>query len=200
MPKTSAEYDQRQRSAIVSAAQRCFARNGFHATSMHDIIAEAGVSASTVYRHFHGKEDVIYASTDEKFGDIAVRIDELMARRPLPPPSAVLCTIVEHLYGGLGGGGDESGINLVLNAWAEAGRASRLRTRARTAHERLRGEINQMVQKYREAGMLRPDVDTDTATEILWTLAVALFPRQALLDDDAVARSAELLDHLLCPE
>jgi AcrR family transcriptional regulator len=41
--------------AVHLAAQRCFTRNGFQATSMQDIFAEAGLSAGSVYSHFTGK-------------------------------------------------------------------------------------------------------------------------------------------------
>ena len=52
MPKVTQSYRDRQTAKILAAARTCFARRGFHATSMDEIIAEVGMSSSTVYRYF----------------------------------------------------------------------------------------------------------------------------------------------------
>ena len=49
---------------ILDAAVACFAKRGFHQTSMHDISAEAGISVGLIYRYFHNKEAVIAAMAD----------------------------------------------------------------------------------------------------------------------------------------
>lgn len=46
---------------ILDAAVVCFAKRGFHQTSMHDISAEAGISVGLIYRYFENKEAVISA-------------------------------------------------------------------------------------------------------------------------------------------
>ena len=46
---------------ILKAAMICFAKRGFHQTSMHDISAEAGISVGLIYRYFENKESVISA-------------------------------------------------------------------------------------------------------------------------------------------
>src|SRR6184192_916546 len=50
-----------RRSQILEAALVCFAKRGFHQTSMHDISAEAGISVGLIYRYFENKEAVISA-------------------------------------------------------------------------------------------------------------------------------------------
>jgi TetR/AcrR family transcriptional repressor of uid operon len=49
---------------ILKAAVICFAKRGFHQTSMHDISAEAGISVGLIYRYFQNKEAVISAMAD----------------------------------------------------------------------------------------------------------------------------------------
>src|SRR3954451_8210501 len=53
-----------RKSQILEAAILCFARKGFHLTSMHDISAEAGISVGLIYRYFQNKEAVISAMAD----------------------------------------------------------------------------------------------------------------------------------------
>ena len=48
-----------RRDEILSAAQRCFVRSGFHQTSMQAICVEAGMSAGNLYRYFPSKESII---------------------------------------------------------------------------------------------------------------------------------------------
>src|SRR3954462_13472310 len=55
---------QYRRNQILGAAFSCFAKRGFHQTSMHDISAEAGISVGLIYRYFESKEAGISAMAD----------------------------------------------------------------------------------------------------------------------------------------
>src|SRR5438876_1064639 len=59
-----------RRSQILEAALVCFAKRGFHQTSMHDISAEAGISVGLIYRYFENKEAVISAMADRHKNEI----------------------------------------------------------------------------------------------------------------------------------
>jgi AcrR family transcriptional regulator len=59
LPKLSDEKQQERRLHILDAAEVCFARRGFHRTTMNDICREAGVSAGAVYLYFKSKEALI---------------------------------------------------------------------------------------------------------------------------------------------
>ena len=47
MPRVSEAHLAARREQIIEAATRCFLRNGFHQTSMQDVIKEAGLSVGT---------------------------------------------------------------------------------------------------------------------------------------------------------
>ena len=59
-----------RRDQILKAAMVCFAKRGFHQTSMHDISAEAGISVGLIYRYFENKEAVISAMADRHKNEI----------------------------------------------------------------------------------------------------------------------------------
>jgi TetR/AcrR family transcriptional repressor of uid operon len=61
MSQTQIDLGQDRRNQILNAALVCFAKRGFHQTSMHDISAEAGISVGLIYRYFENKEAVISA-------------------------------------------------------------------------------------------------------------------------------------------
>jgi AcrR family transcriptional regulator len=50
---------------VVAAAIELFAEQGFDATSVEQIAQAAGVSRSTFFRQFGGKEDVVFADHEE---------------------------------------------------------------------------------------------------------------------------------------
>lgn len=50
-----------KRQQIVDAARRVFLANGFAASSMDAVVAEAGVSKQTLYRYFPSKTDLLVA-------------------------------------------------------------------------------------------------------------------------------------------
>jgi AcrR family transcriptional regulator len=60
---TTAVTRQRQ---IIDAAAACFARRGFHQTTMQDICKEAQMSPGSVYRYFRSKEDIIATMVEEE--------------------------------------------------------------------------------------------------------------------------------------
>ena len=77
-----------RRSQILDAALVCFAKRGFHQTSMHDISAEAGISVGLIYRYFENKEAVISAMADrhkKEISDMLQRARQAFTGRPRLP-------------------------------------------------------------------------------------------------------------------
>jgi TetR/AcrR family transcriptional repressor of uid operon len=66
MPRVDLAYTARRRTEIMEAAQRCFARLGFHKTTLQDVFRESGLSAGAVYNYFKSKEALIAAIAEER--------------------------------------------------------------------------------------------------------------------------------------
>ena len=77
MPKLKPEVQTARRERILGAAERCFARSGFHRTSMHDICREAGVSPGALYVYFDSKEALIAGICERDRAEFAERFDNL---------------------------------------------------------------------------------------------------------------------------
>jgi len=73
-PQTDSSNGDR-RSQILEAALVCFAKRGFHQTSMHDISGEAGISVGLIYRYFENKEAVISAMADRHKKEISEMLE-----------------------------------------------------------------------------------------------------------------------------
>ena len=59
MRRANVQLQADRRDEILEAAQSCFARSGFHQTSMQEICTQAGMSPGNLYRYFRSKEDII---------------------------------------------------------------------------------------------------------------------------------------------
>lgn len=52
-----------RREELLTAATRLFREHGFHAVSMEDIGAAAGIAGPSIYRHFASKSDILLATS-----------------------------------------------------------------------------------------------------------------------------------------
>lgn len=69
-----------KRATITRAARGIFGRDGYAATSVDTIAAEAGVSKRTVYNHFAGKEDLFTSVVQESSRRCAEALTEVIER------------------------------------------------------------------------------------------------------------------------
>jgi TetR/AcrR family transcriptional repressor of uid operon len=65
-----------RRRQVLEAAAHCFRRHGFHASSMAQISAEAGMSVGHIYRYFPSKEAIIAAIVRQDVDDILLKFAE----------------------------------------------------------------------------------------------------------------------------
>ena len=72
---TSPTTDKRQH--VVETAYTLFKRNGFHATGIDRIIAEADVAKMTMYRHFPSKDELIVEVLDCRARRFDRQLDQL---------------------------------------------------------------------------------------------------------------------------
>lgn len=75
------------RRALEDAALRLFARDGFEATTVDAIAAEAGVSGRTFFRYFRAKEDVLYVEREPRQAVLHAAV--IGAPASLPPVAAL---------------------------------------------------------------------------------------------------------------
>ncbi|MGW5053797.1 TetR/AcrR family transcriptional regulator [Actinokineospora sp. NPDC004072] len=69
-----------RREELLTAATRLFRDHGFHAVSMEDIGAAAGIAGPSIYRHFAGKSDILLAASRRMADRLAVGLaDSLTA-------------------------------------------------------------------------------------------------------------------------
>ena len=82
MPKIAEQARAARREQIIAAALACFARAGYHATTMADVAAQAGVSKGTPYLYFESKEALFIALGEEWDCGLTDRVNAAIAALP----------------------------------------------------------------------------------------------------------------------
>jgi TetR/AcrR family transcriptional regulator, transcriptional repressor of aconitase len=127
MPKVSQEHLERRRQQILDAATDCFARQGFHATSMQDIFRASGLSAGAVYRYFPSKNSLIKAIAEKMMNEVLAPAIDTVSGQCLDPPDALASIAVLFAPGGP----RARGMPVTVQVWAESFRDPELADLAR---------------------------------------------------------------------
>lgn len=168
MPKVRQEHLDARRQQIIDAARNCFARNGFHQTSMQDVFAESGLSAGAVYRYFQSKEELIATIATEAVTQVRGLVNAILRQHPPPPPTEAFA----ELMLGLDPLRDPSGIGrIMIQVWGEALRDPELRALVAELNESMLADLADLARRFSEAGHLRPDADAEAVSRLLLALA-----------------------------
>lgn len=180
-----------RRQEILAAAQRRFALNGFHATTISDIARESGVSQGTFYLYFQTKDDVIAALADDRSQGDAL-INAIAGAEA--DPVVGLATLFDLHGQTLGDPQRADERRVAIQGWAEALRNDQIRDRLVANTARVEAEIARLVERGQQAGRFRPDAEPHGFARAL----IALFRGLTLLatwegafDADLTAKSIE---------
>lgn len=184
MARVSQEHLDARRRQILDGAARCFARNGFHGTSMQDVLREAGLSAGAVYRYFPGKEDIIAAITEETFAAIRGAFEEASRMAPPPTPDVLLGRVLGGVLAGAVHGLERRAFAaLVVQLWSETLRDERLAALVDDGYAAMRVAWAKLVDAYRSAGILASDVPGDDVARTMIATAQGFIVQEALFGD-----------------
>lgn len=84
----------RRRAAVLDAAERLFVTEGFHAVSVDDLGAAAGITGPGLYRHFASKDAILMAVLDRVWARLAPVVSDAERLAPVPALERLL---VAHL-------------------------------------------------------------------------------------------------------
>jgi AcrR family transcriptional regulator len=68
---------QERRQQIMDAALNCFARKGYHKTTMDDIVAESGLSKGSLYWYFKSKDELFFSLINSFFLEMQQDLDAI---------------------------------------------------------------------------------------------------------------------------
>lgn len=176
MPRITAERREANRAHIMAAARRCFARDGFHQTSMPDIAAEAGVSAGAPYRYFAGKEEIILAIAGDAFRLIFTPVQHLAAASDAPTVADLVAAAFQALSADvvIDAAGQEVPVEELLRCavqtWSELLRNDAMRDHASEGFEAVRRSIADALRRGQAAGAVPAHADPERGARLVMGL------------------------------
>lgn len=183
MARVSQEHLDARRRQILDGAALCFARNGFHATSMQDVLKEVGLSAGAVYRYFSGKEELIGAIVGDVLGSVREAFEEAARQSPPPPPDELVASVLGKTLAAresLVVDGRPAFPRLVVQVWTETLRNEELAAVLREGYGSVRASWGRIVEGYQEAGMMRADVAPDHVARTMIAAVLGFIAQQSL--------------------
>jgi TetR/AcrR family transcriptional regulator, transcriptional repressor of aconitase len=180
MPRVSQAHLDARRRQILDAARRCFVRNGFHATSMQDVLGEANLSAGAVYRYFGSKDEIIAAIAAEAVAEVAGALDSAFDADDPPPLDEVLGAAFLAIRRV---DADQGMARLALQVWSEAVRSPVLAGILKGEIARVRASLARLVGVYQDRGLMAADAPPEQVARVLVGLLPGFVFQHALLGD-----------------
>ncbi|WP_406325810.1 TetR/AcrR family transcriptional regulator [Streptomyces niveus] len=182
MARVSQEHLDARRRQILEGATRVFVRNGFHATSMQDVLREVDLSAGAVYRYFSGKEELIAAIVTEVLGALREAFADAVRQSPPEPPDVLVGRVMGRVLGGeiVQGIGGELIPRLIVQVWAETLRNESLAEVMRGGYAKVYDSWVEVVEAYQAAGLMRDDVPAAHVARMMIATAQGFVAQQAL--------------------
>ena len=167
MPKISLAHEQQRRAQILAAAMACFARQGYHATSMDDVVRESGLSVGAIYSYFPSKEELFLALSDERAEQTLAYLNELF-RRPGPMVDKSR-EAVDYFFNLL----SDDLVPLArvnVEFLSQAAKSERIKERQQRRCESVRQFLRWLLGEAQQRGEVRADVDVSAAAELMLAL------------------------------
>jgi AcrR family transcriptional regulator len=158
MPRISSERKAERRAQIVGAARNCFARSGFHNTTLQDVFAEAGLSAGCVYNYFQSKDELMVAIAEERHDEERQLIGEASETDdPVVALRQVARTFADKYL-------KEDGLDkrcIALQTWSEAQINPSVLSSVRAGMDGPRVQLAQLIRRGQAAKRLTSALDAD---------------------------------------
>jgi TetR/AcrR family transcriptional repressor of uid operon len=176
MPKITPETQTARRERILDAAELCFARSGFHRTTMQHICREAGVSPGALYIYFDSKEALIAGLCQRDRARLGEDIERVAAAPDLMQALASLATHYAM---------EEPRHKRVLHVeiGAEATRNREIAALVLDVDRHVRGLFTAMLEGARREGRIAPVVPEVVVAQVLCLIGDGLFWRRAVDPD-----------------
>jgi AcrR family transcriptional regulator len=182
MPKVTAEHRLARREQIVAAARQCVAEQGFHKTTMADVIRESGLSAGAVYGYFKSKDEIVAAIADDALSSIDKFFEALLAsKEPLTPVAALRAVLDQVIQIAEKPGGDVT--RIAVQAWAEALHNEAIRATASSKYAMLRGYFVEIARRAQADGTVDPDTKPENIAQVLFGMLPGFILQRLLLGD-----------------
>ena len=161
--RTATQRQTDRRAEILDAAQSCFARTGFHQTSMQQICAAAGMSPGNLYRYFPSKEAIIAGIAERDRAEVA---DNLSQLNPSADFFAVLTDLARHYFAER----TDEQVGMCLEITMESRRNPEIARIHHAFNADVKARLIAILRQAAERGEISRDIDFENVTAMLMVI------------------------------
>ena len=189
-PRVTEAHLEARRQQVLDAAFACFARQGFHQTTMQDICREAGLSPGAVYRYFGSKEEIIEASCQECQQHYMSMIEAAAQRGD--SPVGLLDELVSTTFAYLDQPEAHVWLRFNVQLWSEALRSPEIKeSLSRAGIDPWKEALTQFIGGAQGVGEVNPELDPEAVARVLLSMWQGLIVQKALDPEVDVAPYVE---------
>lgn len=177
MARVTEAHLEARRQQILDAAFTCFARLGFHKTTMVDIAREAGVSTGLAYRYFNSKEEIIEATWEASH---ALRVARFQSAQQKASTPEVLAEISEIYVRRLDQPETSSEIRLRAQLFGEALLNPRICEDTRRTWFNVLVIFDEIIRRGQERGEINPDLEARALGRVYLAIHDGLLLQKAI--------------------
>lgn len=169
MPRIAEAARAARRDQIIAAGIACFARSGYHATTMADVASQAGVSKGTPYLYFDSKQALFLVLHEQWDCGIGQRVDDAIAALPeakRKSPSAVLHAVATAIAAHVQA--ETETCRVLMEARALAAHEPVIAAAVRAADERMHDQLEGLFAAGVAAGEWPARTDTALAARLFF--------------------------------
>lgn len=180
MPKVTEAHVEARREQILKAAERCFARSGYHATTMQDVCHEADLSPGAVYRYYEGKQEILEAVFEQSMEE---NVQMFAMLEQVEDPREALENMMEFGFRLLDDPAQHQDMRLGLILYGESLLDEKMTLAYRTLFRRIVDHLQAAVERAQRMGSVDPSLDPRSYTRLMMALFEG-FRLQKLLDPE----------------
>jgi AcrR family transcriptional regulator len=196
MPKLTPARAKAQRERILDAALGCFARQGFHAATMQDIVGASGLSPGAIYGYFAGKTEMVMAIASERHRMERRRMEYALACSSL---DTSLQRLLEGFVLGLRDPKEKLWRRLAVQLWAESLSNPTLKRETLFGVKQAIEALSRLIRKAQKEGRWPRHLNPASAARVMIAILQGISLQLAWDDKIDIASFASALQIMIEP-
>ena len=157
------------RKGIMQAAAELFSQTGFEAASVNDICAKADVSKGAFYHHFPSKQQLFLEIIDEWLKGVDSQLFARNEAGNVPQSLTRMAKMLGFIFEAASGQ-----LPMFMEFMVQASRDQAVWDATIAPYRRYQGQFAQLIEKGKTEGSIGAEVDAQTASWVLMSLALGV--------------------------
>jgi AcrR family transcriptional regulator len=184
-PKISEEAKEERKQLLLHAALECFAKNGYYATSVDDIVAFANLSKGSFYNYFSSKEELFISLLEAQTTLSLYRLKEKLLKMETAVEKLKYIIRLDLPFNEL----KKKMMRVQLEFWMYSTGHPEIKKILTDRYEIVLTIVKDIIEMGIETGEFRKNLDPEKAASMFWALHDGIWIHSIVLDEKTLVES-----------